>query len=291
MSLVSAPTDRRFRRAHIKPTRRRPRWRRLAGPALKYGLLALLALYAAYRGGGAVIQARMLLIDRIVIRGTDRLSSGAVLAMLGGLRGENIVSTDLSIWRRRLLASPWVRDAALRRALPSTVEVLVSERQPIGIARLVGELYLVDERGVVIDGYGPQYADFDLPIIDGLTQPGRPEGGHAPSDSGDPHAELAAKVLASLRMRPDVSRRLSQIDVSDLHNVSVIVSGDPAVIYVGEEKFLARLRSYLELAEALRERVPEIDYVDLRFGDRIYVRPAGGRPSRTARAAAQGTEP
>ena len=89
--------------------------------------------------------------------------------MLTGLRGENIVWTDLAAWRRRLLSSPWVRDAALRRSLPSTVEVMVWERAPIGIGRINGELYLVDEHGVVIDEYGPKYADLDLPIIDGLT--------------------------------------------------------------------------------------------------------------------------
>ena len=52
----------------------------------------------------------------------------------------------------------------------------------------------------------------------------------------------------------------------------MILSGDPAVISLGEDQFLARLQSYLELAPALRERVPSIDYVDLRFDDRIYVR-------------------
>ena len=111
----------------------------------------------------------MLQIDRIVVRGNERLSSGEVLAVLNGLRGESLVWTDLDAWRRRLLASPWVRDAALRRSLPSTVEVVVSERQPIGIGRIDGDLYLVDERGVIIDQYGPQYADLDLPIIDGLS--------------------------------------------------------------------------------------------------------------------------
>lgn len=282
MSPVSAPSDRRFRRVHVKPSRRRGSWRRVVGRAAKYGVLIVLGLYAAYRGGGVVIHARMLQIDRIVVRGTDRLSSGEVLAVLGGLRGENIVSIDLAVWRRRLLASPWVRDAALRRALPSTVEVHVSERQPVGIARLGGDLYLVDEGGVVIDQYGPQYADVDLPIIDGLTQPANTnhdEKAMEDAGGGDPHAELAARVIASLRSSPEVARRLSQIDVSNLRNVSVIVSGDPAVIYVGEDRFLIRLQSYLELAEALRERVPDIDYVDLRFDERIYVRPAGGRQS------------
>jgi cell division septal protein FtsQ len=73
-----------------------------------------------------------------------------------------------------------------------------------------------------------------------------------------------------------VARRLSQVDVSDLHNASVILSDDPAVIQLGEDQFLARLQAYLDLAPTLRQRVADIDYVDLRFDDRIYVRPSRG---------------
>ena len=100
-------------------------------------------------------------------------------------------------------------------------------------------------------------------------------------------ADLAARLIASLRTKPEILRRLSQIDVSNVHNASVILAGDPAVIYVGDDQFLSRLQSYLELAPTLRERVPEIDYVDLRFDERIYVRPkkttaaTSGRSSRT----------
>jgi cell division septal protein FtsQ len=132
-------------------------------------------------------------------------------------------------------------------------------------------MYLVDERGVLIDQYGPPYSDLDLPIIDGLAMPS--SDGTA-ADSA--RAELAARIITSIRIRPDLSRRLSQVDVSDLHNVSVILSGDPAVIYLGDDQFVQRLQRYVELAAALRERVPNIDYVDLRFDDRIYVRPTGG---------------
>jgi cell division septal protein FtsQ len=90
-------------------------------------------------------------------------------------------------------------------------------------------------------------------------------------------------LIASVGSRPEIARRLSQVDVSDLHNAAVILSGDPAVLYVGEDRFLSRLQSYVDLAEALRERVQQIDYVDLRFGDRIYVRPVGASRSALAR--------
>src|SRR5437764_3121733 len=280
MSPVAAPADRRFRRAHVKPARKRSPMRAILRPLVRYGLVALVLVYGAYRASAVVADARMLQVDRIVVRGNERLSRGEILAVLNGLRGESLVWTDLDRWRRRLLASPWVRDAALRRSLPSTVEVVLLERQPSGIGRINTDMYLVDERGVVIDQYGPQYADLDLPIIDGLSA--------APSESGamtdEARADLAARVIAQVKPKPEVLRRLSQIDVTDAHNAAVILAGDPAVIYVGEDQFLPRLQSYLELAEALRERVPDIDSVDLRFDDRIYVRPATKRAVRAGRA-------
>jgi hypothetical protein len=101
-------------------------------------------------------------------------------------------------------------------------------------------------------------------------------------------ADLAVRVVVALRARPEIARRLSQIDVSDLHNVAVILSGDSAVIELGDDQFLPRLQSYLELASAVRERVPDVDHVDLRFDKRIYVRPAGKRAAaRTGAAAAK----
>jgi cell division protein FtsQ len=273
MTPIAAPSDRRFRRAHTRPARRRGPWRGLLKLVLKYGLLTLAASYAAYRGSAVVAHARALQVDRIVVQGNERLSHGEVLAVLTGLRGENIVWTDLTAWRRRLLSSPWVRDAALRRSLPSTVEVMLWERAPMGIGRIKNELYLVDEHGVVIDEYGPQYADLDLPIIDGLT-PG--SGGGTVIDEA--RAGLAGRLISALSPQPAVARQLSQVDVNDLHNAAVILTGDPALIYVGSDRFLPRLQAYLELAEALRNRVPDIAYVDLRFDDRIYVRPAQQMP-------------
>ena len=277
MSAVAAPADRRFRRAHVKPGRRKRPWHALLRALLVYAALGLALSYGVYRASSEAAAARVLRVDRIVVRGNARLSRGEVLAVLNGLRGESLVWTDLDRWRKRLLASPWVRDAALRRSLPSTVEVVVSERQPIGIGRINGDTYLVDERGAVIDQYGPQYAELDLPIVDGLAA--SPDGGGSMIDEA--RADLAARVIGAMKTQPQIARRLSQVDVTDLHNAAVILSGDRAVIQLGEERFLARLQAYLELAPALRQRVSDIDYVDLRFDDRIYIRPM--KPERKKR--------
>jgi cell division protein FtsQ len=270
MSRVAVPADKRFRRAHVKPARPRRNWRAIAVRTIRVAVIAGVLMFGIYRGADLVAQAHVLQIERFVVHGNEHLSTGEVVAVLGGLRGQNLIRCDLDGWRQRLLSSPWVRDADLRRSLPSTVEVFVSERRPIGIGRIDGQMYLVDERGAIIDEFGPQYTEFDLPIIDGLL---------VPSDDGTitdgVRADLAARVIAALRAKPDIARRLSQVDVRDPRNAAVILSGDVAALQLGDQQFLPRLQSYLELAPALRERVADIDYVDLRFAGRIYVRPAG----------------
>ena len=254
-------------------------------PLFRSVVVATVVAYGLYRGAAFAMRARVLKVDRILISGNERLSRGDVMALLSGLRGESLLFTDLDAWRRRLLASPWVRDAALRRALPSTVEVVVLERQPMGVGRINGDLYLVDERGVVIDQFGPRYADFDLPIIDGLAASTPSQRNAAPATMTDEtRADLASRVIAALRTNTSIAKRLSQVDVADPHNASVILNGDSAVIELGEDQFLPRLESYLGLASALRERVAEIDYVDLRFEDRIYVGPARTERKRPAGA-------
>ena len=167
-----------------------------------------------------------------------------------------------------------------RRVLPSTVEVSVTERVPVGIARVGRRLYLVDSDGVLLDDYGPRFAALGLPIIDGLA--GR---GGAAAEVDRRRATLAARLIGQMSRHEELAGRLSQIDVRDPEDAVVLLSGDPARIHLGAERFAERLGIYLDVAPALRAQVSSIDAVDLRFGRRIYVRPSGdGREQRGRRA-------
>jgi cell division septal protein FtsQ len=271
---IKAPAEKNFRRARVRPGGKKSSAGRLAWlaswRAARWALAGLFVAYAAYRGTNLVLQAAGLQVRRITVHGNVRLSSGEVRAIVDGLRGTSILTADLPGYRRRLMESPWVADVALRRVLPSTVEVFVSERRPMGLCRLGSTLYLIDHGGTLIDEFGPQYAEFDLPIIDGLVS--APSAGQPTIDEG--RAELAARVIEALSARKDIAQRISQIDVTDAHDAVVMLQDDAALLHLGEERFLERVQSYVDLAPALRQRVPDIDYVDLRFDERVYVRPA-----------------
>jgi cell division protein FtsQ len=274
---VKAANEKNFRRAKtVRPSRKRGSKPRVSWRMIGLGVVTVVGLVTLYRAFDLVVHASSLQVQRIVVEGNTRLSSGEVQTLLAELRGQSILTADLVRFRGRLMESPWVAEAALRRVLPSTVEVFVSERVPMGLCRVSGHLYLLDREGMLIDEFGPKYAQFDLPIIDGAVR--------IPS-SGEPVVDerrvgLAARVIDSLAADEALAGRVSQIDVADDRNAIILLDDDPTLLYLGDEQFAERLRSYLGLAERVRETVPDPEYVDLRFGKYVT---AGVAPAAKSR--------
>lgn len=230
-------------------------------------IVSIASLYGLSRMAGFVLRTPALAVHTITVEGTNRMAEGEALALLDGLRGVSMMTVDLDAWRQKLLAAPWVADVGMRRVFPNTVSVVITERQPLGIGRIGTGLYLIDRTGVVIEEFGPKYADFDLPIIDGLSG--------SEGTTADARAVLAGRILADLQRRPDLSRLVSQIDVSNARDAVVILKDDTALIHTGDDQFAERVQAYLDYVPRLREDVPRIDSVDMRIADRVFVKPQG----------------
>lgn len=275
---VPAPADKRFRRAESRPGRKSGGWYR--SPVLRWSVAALIVLGLTAFGVQRLLHAQVFSINRIVVRGNARLSTGEVLAMIDGMRGGSLLQADLHAYRTKLLDSPWVSDATFRRVLPSTIEVRIAERVPMAVGRLGDQLYLVDAAGVIIDDFGPQYAQFDLPIVDGLVSTPTSE-----APVVDPErARLAARFIDALAGAPALRPHVSQMDVSNAHNLVVLIDQDPARLLVGDKDFVARLQRYVEMGPTLKDQISDIDSVDLRFEERISV--SRKRPATSAGAGA-----
>lgn len=266
---VAAPADRRYRRADVRPDRRH--LGRLALRVSRWLVPIGLVLAAAVWMVDAMLQARVLAVQHVTVRGNARLTKDEVLALVEDVRGENILQVDLQEYRHRVMDSPWIADVTLRRVLPATIDVAVVERKPLVTARLGDQLYLVDESGAIIDEFGTQYRDLDLPIVDGLVGPAAKAGAlvdHA-------RVQLTDALLSVINTWPDLRRHLSQVDVSNAHDAVVMFDNDPAWLHLGESQFAERLRTYLELGPTLNEQFQDIDYIDLRFDQRVFVHSRG----------------
>ena len=236
---------------------------------------AALVLYGGMHLVNLGLTTEGLTITQITLSGNTTLSAADVRSRLEGLRGQNMLAVDLEEWRQTVLDSPWIETAAIRRVLPGSVDVNVVERRPMGVGRVGRVLYLIDEHGGVIDEYGPSHGSFDLPLIDGLAG-SRSGSARGPAVDGA-RAALAGRLMASLQGLPTLAARVSQIDVTDPRDAVVILEGDTANLRVGDDQFAERLQAYLDVADALRSHVPRIDYVDLRFGEKVYVKPQSSR--------------
>ena len=260
---VQTTTDRRFRRAHVKPLRRRKAetTRRVVLGVMTMVFLTL----CAFAAQEVTQNTRFLEVKNIVIEGNNRVSDGEVLALVGQLMDQNILTVDLKSHRDQLLLLGWIENATLSRILPSTVKVGVAEREPVGLARFGKRLYLMDQGGTVIEEYGPRFTDTNLPIVDGLSVS---KGGAI----DERRAKLASNLISALAVDLNLANRVSQIGVGNPYDAVVLLSDSPTLIHLGHEKFVRRLRRYLELEPRLRSYIPEMDYVDMRLESRVYVR-------------------
>jgi cell division septal protein FtsQ len=129
---VKAPTEKNFRRARVKPGKRRGSRARVWWRAARIAATVTLVGYSTYRAFDLVVNAGVLKIRSISVAGNVRLSAGEVHALADGIRGTSILT---AIWPRTAAAARIAmgRGVALRRVLPSTIEVFVSERTPIGL--------------------------------------------------------------------------------------------------------------------------------------------------------------
>ncbi|MBX7185881.1 MAG: FtsQ-type POTRA domain-containing protein [Vicinamibacteria bacterium] len=233
---------------------------------------ALIGIQIAAAIGAALVGAYLLTerfaipnrfrIASIEVKGNKFLSEGEVREMLGPAMGSNLISADLDGLRANLAASPWVGGAIVRRKLPDTLLVDVTERFPVALAE-TDQLYVMDSSGELIDLLGPRTAGFDLPVIRGL-------GGVSVEVRRD-RARRASTLLDDLG---ELSAEVSEISVDRAGDLMVVLRGDGSVLKLAEPPYRKRVLSFLALRQKLHERCPDAEYFDLRFKDRIYAKPA-----------------
>jgi cell division protein FtsQ len=257
---------RRSRNAHLHRSRRR-RWvRRSVRGLLFMGVALGLTATAAVGGWRWMRTTPVFAIDHIRVEGLQRSDPADLQARLGAWRGVNLLSTDLSAVRRLALTAPWVREASVRRVLPDTLAVRISERRPVAMTVIDGKLIMVDRRGRPIAGWDRLLSGVNMPLLTGLD-------GMGPGQrAGQVRAGLA--ILARLdSYDADLIGSLSEIDLSRGDRVTVRLNSEPAPLYLSREDITVNLDHYLALRADIRTRVPAVEAVDLRWRGRVVVIP------------------
>ena len=192
-------------------------------------------------------------IEKITIRGLERLSEDVIREALGLTANNTSLLFDTQSAKHRLEALPWVKRARVMRLLPDALEVTVEEREPFVLWQRAGEIFVADREGRV------------LTIFDGLTF------GDLPLVVGEGAPEAAGDLFLALERHGTVRSELkAAVRVAARRWDLVLKSG--VKILLPEEGLPAALNALADVdgSGGLLER--GVAQIDLRLPDRVTVR-------------------
>ena len=239
--------------------------------------LVVVAFVAGAAWAGRQIVRHVIASPRFAVRdvqvgASTHVSSDEIRQLAGVQIGDRLLAVDPDAVATRVTMHPWILSARVRRELPSTLVIDVTERRAVASA-LLGALYLLDGSGHPFKRATLAEAD-GLPVITGVTR--------------DQYASVRATSEAVFRQALALSTaysdghperpRLSEIHVDTRTGFSLILFEGSGEIRIGQGDFNAKLAEFDRIFAALGPRSPaalRTVYLDGPLSDRIAIRMAG----------------
>ncbi|MBI4640416.1 MAG: FtsQ-type POTRA domain-containing protein, partial [Candidatus Tectomicrobia bacterium] len=222
-----------------------------------------------YQGYRHLLTSQLFEVKEIVVIGNSKIGEREIKDAVGQLPTRHALKLDLHKVEERLKAHLWVKDATVRRKLPHTLVIEMTERSPLAIVKAEG-FYLVDDEGVVLNRLNDSKG-MRLPLITGIPEAQEYEVGQKVSSRRLALGlQLLKEVTASSFFKDDA---ISRLDVAHPRVTSLYTAKSKREIRLGESnigKDLARLQM---ISEALAKKGGRIESIDLSFKDKVVVKP------------------
>lgn len=221
-------------------------------------VLPLLILFVAASVGYAVI-SNAFPLRQIHFSGNQHLSDDDLRALTGLGGKENLATLSSATVFRNMSTSPWIRSVSVRKELPGTLQIFISEAEPFALLDMGGRHFIVDNTGKLLEELKESSIPF-LPVI-----------------VGNPFEkkEVFGEAISLVRAIKDAGLigRKDRIEVIAHKQQEMTVNLDGVVVKVGNGDYHEKLVRLLELEEEIRSRRIPVDYIDLRFANRVVVKP------------------
>ena len=224
-------------------------------------------------------------IETIEVKGLQNLRPEQIKKQCRIDTGTNMLAINLDLARKRLLAHPWIREAAIARELPSKIVISIQEQSALAVIDF-GESFLMDRQG---DPFKKQaasdetYMQNHLPVISGL---GLCDLDRNNKFKGRPH-QAVMKILKLGQVRRSIlpNRLIEHIHVDKDIGLSLSIkeTEDFYSLKTSRLKFdnysekydrLKNLIAYLKTINPKKnERLARLESLDLNHTHRIVARP------------------
>lgn len=220
-------------------------------------LPVILVVAALYMVSGIV--KTMFQVRGVVITGNEHLTDEELKSMAGLKTDENLISVSGRKISLKMMESPWIRSVAVRKEFPDRLLINIREAEPFALLDMKGKLFIVDDRGVMLEELRDIAIPF-LPII--LSNPYR-----------EKEAFLEAITLAKAIKNTGLLYRKDHIEIISHKPQEMSVNIDGIVVKVGEGEYEDKLARLMDIEEEIKNRNITVDYIDLRFANRVLVSP------------------
>ncbi|RTZ96585.1 MAG: hypothetical protein DSY90_10105 [Deltaproteobacteria bacterium] len=236
---------------------------------------------ALMTGYDFITQCQYFSATRIQVNGLKRLTASEVLAQADIHAGQNILSVNLALTRKRLMAHPWIADVDFQRRLPDGLELNITEQVPLAVVDL-GRKFVINEKGDIFKRASS--ADVkELPVVTGLSYTDLIISDH----QADP--PLAA-VLSVLRMGNQPNSVIPNPILRELHvdremGLTLVAFNAPLVIRMGYSGYRAKYKVLSQVLTYLDSHpgALNVDWIDLNNPERIVMNVKGALPQKSAK--------
>jgi cell division protein FtsQ len=198
-------------------------------------------------------------VKHVVFTGNRHLTDDELEALACINGNESLITISNKQVSQNLLKSPWIRSVSVRKEIPGTLSLTIEEAMPFALLDMNGHLFLVDEKGKLLEELKGDSIPF-LPII-----------------AGDPFKEREgfseALKLARLMNDKGFSSEIEHIEIILRKPHELTVTLDGTVVKMGEGRYEEKLERLIELEEEIKNRGIPVDYIDLRFENKAIVKP------------------
>jgi len=215
---------------------------------MRYAWVAVVVAFFCY----LIVQAPgFFTLDEVIVNGIETLSSQQVEEIAGVFMGEHLLRLNPKKTAERLLASPQIASAIVRRVWPNQLEITVIECIGFAVIPFQDVFLEVDRWGVVVSVV-QDFSRVNLPIITGVpvveTSLGKRIVGK----------QMENALLVAVNLPDKLRSSISEIHMEVSGEVSLVTTGGiiirlgnanslrgrlaliPTVLYAYEEKGMSR---------------------------------------------------
>jgi len=250
------------------PINQNTRKRRGNSRYLVYFVLILLGLAALGFGAFHLLSSLDVLnVHKIEISGNSAVADSLLRSTLRPYIGKNLLKVDKDEILKEVSGFARVKDVKVRRKLFSTLQIKITERKAsLYVKSLDGDLFPVDDEGVVLERYGKVYTE-NLPLVNLLLNNSSLKSGFKLKNAA------LDKVLAThkriMKEAPEFAANVSEYYTID--NTVYIIDARNGLRLIPSEKNLAKQLSRYEFVRD-NGNISQSSILDLRTDNQVVVK-------------------